>query len=241
LKKTLCQKCGNIFANKGGNYNKHIASCDGTYQPPQKSICCKYCFIDFSNFGTSERANHTRWCLQNPKRNSSIDNLKNARQNISTDSRKQAAQKIKQLHQEGRYNSAYEKKKGRIGNKHTEKTKKHLSEKALLSKHRRLQRNIQVYNGIMMDSSWEVELAKRLDALKIKWTRPDPLPWIDDHGITHNYFPDFYLPEYNLYLDPKNPQAERVQKHKLDCLLMQYDNIVILRTLVECKEYLPSH
>lgn len=28
--------------------------------------------------------------------------------------------------------------------------------------------------------------------------------WKNENGIEHRYYPDFYLPEYNVYLDPKN-------------------------------------
>lgn len=30
------------------------------------------------------------------------------------------------------------------------------------------------------------------------------LIWQDDAGQKHRYYPDFYLPKYNVYLDPKN-------------------------------------
>ena len=28
--------------------------------------------------------------------------------------------------------------------------------------------------------------------------------WEDSNGLKHRYYPDFYLPDYNVYLDPKN-------------------------------------
>jgi hypothetical protein len=120
---------------------------------------------------------------------------------------------------------------------HTEETKSLLRDKALASPHRRLRRKMVEYNGIWLDSSWELELAKRLDALEITWTRPAPIKWVDEHGLIHNYFPDFYLTDYDLFLDPKNPQAIKVQQKKLDCLLTQHTNIVILDTLEKCKTF----
>ena len=93
------------------------------------------------------------------------------------------------------------------------------------------------YNGVWLDSTWEFELAKRLDELKVKWVRPNPIPWVDEKGVTHNYFPDFYLPDFNLFLDPKNPHAVNVQKKKLACILTQYSNIVIIKSLEECSNY----
>ena len=83
---------------------------------------------------------------------------------------------------------------------------------------------ISLYKGITLDSSWELELAKRLDDLNIKWNRPDPLKWKDSNGLEHNYFPDFYLVDHNLYLDPKNPGA-----YKVDLFRIFFKNIVDAR------------
>lgn len=64
-----------------------------------------------------------------------------------------------------------------------------------------------------MDSSWEERLAKYLDSQNIQWTRPAPIHVTMDK--VRRYFPDFYLPKYDVYLDPKNKHAEKVQKEKL--------------------------
>ena len=58
---------------------------------------------------------------------------------------------------------------------------------------------------VLLDSSWEVKTAEHLDKLNIKWIRPKFLKWVDDKNKTRYYFPDFYLVDYDLYLDPKNP------------------------------------
>ena len=60
------------------------------------------------------------------------------------------------------------------------------------------------YNGINLDSSYELIVAKSLDENNIAWIRPKPLKYVDAYNKEHNYIPDFYLPEYNVYLDPKN-------------------------------------
>lgn len=60
------------------------------------------------------------------------------------------------------------------------------------------------YNGIKLDSSYELEVAKELDKHNIKWERPSYFIWEDDNHLEHRYYPDFYLPEFNVYLDPKN-------------------------------------
>lgn len=202
---------------------------------------CKYCEQEFDTTDKPSgwMANHVRWCDKNPKDYSKSSALATtamlkARKNSNFLNQ---FSKAKQLGQ----NIPESKVKGRSlpGTPHTDEMKHHLSEKALQSNHRRLRKNPILYNGILLDSTWELELAKRLDSLNIKWVRPDPIPWEYD-GIKHNYFPDFYLPEYDVYLDPKNSQAVKVQKKKLEILTLLYPNIVILETLKECKEYSPS-
>lgn len=61
-----------------------------------------------------------------------------------------------------------------------------------------------VYKGICLQSSYEVKVAISLDENNISWSRPPSFLWEDNEGIKHRYYPDFYLPEYNVYLDPKN-------------------------------------
>jgi hypothetical protein len=202
---------------------------------------CKHCKEEFDlcDKPSGWMANHSRWCKENPKRteykNGSLKavaamNLAKKESGI-TNQYDKAKSEGKQIVSPLTNNNYWK------GRKHTEKSKQLMKEKALSSPHRRLRRGIIEYNGIMLDSSWELELAKRLDECNITWIRPNPLPWIDKDGIIHNYFPDFYLPEYNLYLDPKNPQVIKVQNEKLKCLLSQYDNIVILNSLESCKNY----
>ena len=60
------------------------------------------------------------------------------------------------------------------------------------------------YNGIKLDSEYELMVAKELDSNGIKWERPSYFLWTDNSGIEHRYYPDFYLKEYEVYLDPKN-------------------------------------
>ena len=78
----------------------------------------------------------------------------------------------------------------------------------------------------------------RLDELNIQWKRPStPIKWIDLAGKEHNYFPDFYLCDYDMFLDPKNPRAVAVQQGKLTIIQNQMPNLKILTTLKECKEF----
>lgn len=83
------------------------------------------------------------------------------------------------------------------------------------------------YKDITMDSSWEVELAKWMDENNIKWIRSRKicLFWKDETGGLRRYYPDFYLPDYNVYLDPKNKYLQEKDKFKLDNIRSQ--NIIV--------------
>lgn len=69
---------------------------------------------------------------------------------------------------------------------------------------------------ILLESSWEEKLAKFLDTKYIDWIRPKFLRWTDKENKSRLYYPDFYLPEYDLYLDPKNPYCISKDKEKLE-------------------------
>jgi len=56
---------------------------------------------------------------------------------------------------------------------------------------------------VWLESSYEYRVAKELDDNNVVWTRPKYLHY-SIGGKNKKYFPDFYLVEYNVYLDPKN-------------------------------------
>lgn len=65
------------------------------------------------------------------------------------------------------------------------------------------------YNGIKLDGSWELLVAQYLDFNNIKWERPHKgfeYIWNNDK---HIYYPDFYLTDYNIYIEVKGFETER--------------------------------
>lgn len=203
---------------------------------------CKYCNGSFDFINASQKANHSRWCKSNPKHNKYIEDLlKRDNIKLMNESREKTGinnQFVKsKLEGIKIYHAMKGKKQIHPFKNHTEEMKQHLREMALASNHRRLRKGMILYNGVMLDSSWEYELAKRLDYLNIKWTRPNPLKWKDKNNNFHNYFPDFYLIDFDLFLDPKNPAAYKNQEEKIDILKNTYPNIRFLRTLNECKNF----
>lgn len=80
------------------------------------------------------------------------------------------------------------------------------------------------YNGILLDSSWEVEVAKYLDSNNIKWERPKiglEYIWENKKRI---YYPDFYLPQYNMYIEVKGYERERDR-----CKWESLHNLIVIK------------
>lgn len=65
------------------------------------------------------------------------------------------------------------------------------------------------YKTYTMDSSWELLVAKYLDNLNIKWEKPKNFFLYKWNNSTHKYFPDFYLCDYNIYIEVKGYERER--------------------------------
>jgi len=239
MDKLQCAKCNNWFTPRSQNYTKHITSCKGDFKPPGLlQLECVYCQRSFNNLTASERANHTRWCTQNPKANEFRESLVKRRTSLQTPELKEKTkQGVKAAHVRGCYKHVI--RDGFKGKTHTEETKEIIKRKALASNHRRLKKRTAVYRGVLLDSSWELALAQRLDELNVKWIRPNPVQWQDEEGTFHHYFPDFYLPEFDLYLDPKNPAAIKAQKKKLEILKKTLPSLIILETFKECQTYTP--
>lgn len=211
---------------------------------------CKYCEYSFEGVNTSQRANHSRWCEHNPKKlENGIIARDRARANMLARpnpmhdpvNKKKISVAVKEAHERGAYlNRDY----SNYGSPHTESAKEKIRKGALLSGHRRLVRSIRPYvkqdgTVVMLDSSWEELLAKRLDFLDVRWVRPLPIKWIDKKNAVRNYFPDFYLPDYDLYLDPKNPMAMVQQQEKVDWLKANVKNLIFLHNLKEIEIYTP--
>jgi hypothetical protein len=74
---------------------------------------------------------------------------------------------------------------------------------------------------VILESTWELNIAQYLDANDIEWSRPKALSWTDHSNKPHLYYADFYLPKYDLYLDPKNPYVMSLDKDKMSIIEKQ--------------------
>ena len=70
-----------------------------------------------------------------------------------------------------------------------------------------------------------MKLAKSLDEHGISWIRPKVGFLWNDQG--NRYYPDFYLPDFNVYLDPKNNYLRKIDKYKIDNVQLR-NNIRVL-------------
>ena len=62
----------------------------------------------------------------------------------------------------------------------------------------------------VLQSTYELQCSQLLNDMGIKWLRPRALKYDGK-----NYFADFYLPDYDIYLDPKNNYKARVDAEKI--------------------------
>ncbi|UNI74826.1 hypothetical protein ABNavy97_150 [Acinetobacter phage AB-Navy97] len=65
------------------------------------------------------------------------------------------------------------------------------------------------FDGMKFKGKWELKVAKCLKASNIKYTNviaPIEYKW---DGKTHLYFPDFYLEDYDLYIEVKGYERDR--------------------------------
>ena len=86
---------------------------------------------------------------------------------------------------------------------------------------------------VTLQSSYELLCSEILDEMNIKWIRPSYLKYDD-----RKYFPDFYLPDFDLYLDPKNDYLAEIDKSKIDKVIEQNKvNVFILTKEKLTKEY----
>jgi len=88
---------------------------------------------------------------------------------------------------------------------------------------------------VLMDSTWEVAMATKLDESGINWMR-DPnmkLQYVTRGGRKRNYIPDFYLPDYDLYIEVKGYWTDRARHKMKDIIKRNPGKICILESLAE--------
>jgi hypothetical protein len=93
--------------------------------------------------------------------------------------------------------------------------------------------NSKYYGEVKLDSKWEVLVVESLEHNDIKWQRGKSFEWTRPSDNTvHRYFPDFYLPDYDIYVEPKNPYKWKTdynfEKYKINYVIKHHNIIVVM-------------
>ena len=204
--KIKCEHCGreisksnyskHIRSHENGNYNKYVEH----YHLDHDDLFCKFCGEEYKN--RNSLAQHEIRCKLNPNKIDTSNSWKNSSTDRVVWNKGLTKESDKRLEEAGKKISIA--LKGKPGHSHTEEFKEKQRQNALKSGFGGfLHRKGIYYNGIKLDSSYEVLVAESLDSHNIKWERPGRFPYHIDNTL-HYYTPDFYLPDYDVYLDPKN-------------------------------------
>lgn len=90
-------------------------------------------------------------------------------------------------------------------------------------------------NDYKVQGRYELAFIKYLDENNLKFDcHKGKIPYVADDGLTHHYFPDFYVHQWKAYADPKATHWYRKQYRKFELLSMQHPEIEI-RVLTEDK------
>ena len=92
---------------------------------------------------------------------------------------------------------------------------------------------------VLMDSTWEVALAERLDHLKIAWDRREDmkLKYFSKTGRKRTYIPDFYLPDHDIYIEVKGYWTDAARYKMKNVMEVNEVKIVILESLEAIKKF----
>ncbi len=237
MKKVLCNKCN--YEITICNFKKHHDACLGngparaniTKTLPSSTLCCEFCNKKCSN--DNSYRNHTRCCPENPNRNY-VNGMvgkvshKKGKTKDTDESIKRQAKSFKAKIVSGEY----------IPHRtpHTKECKEGMSliMQGKMQNRYTASKRIE-YNGIKFESSWEYAVAIDLDANDIKWTRPAPILYKDINDQQRRYYPDFYLVDYDVYLDPKNDYVKKLDADKITAVQLQNNVKIILLGKLQLK------
>lgn len=80
------------------------------------------------------------------------------------------------------------------------------------------------YKNVSLDGTWELTFAQYLDKNNIKWERPNKGIEYIWENTTHIYYPDFFLVDYNIFVEIKGFQTSRdIAKWKM------INNLIVIK------------
>jgi hypothetical protein len=223
-----CAKCTKEIATNARI--RHDNSCDGTYkvykETHNKLTICNFCNREFKT--TQGCGAHIVQCSYNPDRmfrktNSSWNKGKtkltdnrvlassiNLKTNIKP-GHGQCSDPIKEIERRNKISTSL-KESGTSGG-YRENAGRSKKFKVLDS----------FGKEVCLQSTFELKCSQILNDLGIQWIRPLALKY-----DSRNYFADFYLTDYDLYLDPKNSYKAKLDADKIEKVKEQNNVKVIV-------------
>lgn len=214
----ICRYCGRVCKNKSG-LSFHENRCK---ENPQSKLntdntvygdfSCRYC----GRKSTSKQGNtcHESYCLHNPNKDPNRHGWNKGLTKETDDRVRKCGETYSKNHKEGKFKTWAQGK--------SKKTDKRIAEMAKaisntvkkkvadgiwhnsFSKSRTIE-----YKGINFLGSWEVNFAKYLDSKNINWERCKEQFDYCFGDENHKYIPDFYLPDFDLYIEIKGCPTEK--------------------------------
>lgn len=205
---------------------------------------CRYCGRICKN--DNSLRNHERLCKENPDRQILVSNfIKWNEYRKGKNLQKSSNQYIKAKELGIEYHISDETKEklsnARKGKIHTEEHKEKLSKimkdvakdnpNYSFSKNKYFKKEI--IDGFRMDSSWESIFANYLNQHNIKWIKNKKSFRYIFENEEHSYYPDFYLEDFNLYIEIKGQETEKdLAKYKSvkDLIVLKQNDIKKIKT-----------
>lgn len=213
IKKIKCSKCLNLISAQ--NYKRHFYSCgnkkvlikiDEKWQK-NNDFECPHCFKIFSKYGISTHIlrKHSNIIINwGHAKKGKIPWNKNGKswnsgKTKKTDQRiKKLGEKLKLIAKKKKEQGIFKKSGWAVWN---EDKKRKQSIKMTLNNPGGKSKWYEI-NGKKVQGTWELNIAKKLNDLNIKWERCNPIIYKKEEK-EKRYTPDFYLPEYDKFLEIK--------------------------------------
>lgn len=84
---------------------------------------------------------------------------------------------------------------------------------------------------IRLQGSYEVRFASVLDKAGIKWLAHrefPPIDYIDGNGKNRKYYPDFFMPETNIYVETKGWMRDEAAAKMKICMSQNPDKVIVI-------------
>jgi hypothetical protein len=70
---------------------------------------------------------------------------------------------------------------------------------------------------VKLQGTWEVVFARHMDSLNLNYhAHRGRLTYLDAKGVERSYYPDFYIPMWDTYVDVKGVFFTDIQRNKFD-------------------------